>query len=861
MKGLFGFFTKRAETPIESRDYGKIYLILSGLLFIGTMWSVIDEISTRRPWKEYQEQYFTLSQQRWGDRLKEAEAAFDSAAYREAEKALADAEAKLASQEVLDIQKQITAVDEELVSANRTFTFAKSLGDEAYYFWKKSIHEGKEDEGYKKSLREHEADMAKANVIVESLNAKHDSLSKIINGYRLAVKESRSKLKELYAQIDVAKSKIEKAQTTSILIRQVMMNNFDRSNFGIPKARIDRCQTCHLGWKDDLMADAPQPFTKHPVPELLKIHDPEVYGCTPCHRGQGAALTAGMAHGDEDHYWEWPLLKGKEVYASCNSCHSGQMYMKYGERFNRAKQMLSESGCFGCHEIKGFLDVPKIGPEINNMAAKTKPEWLFRWVRNPKDYNPHTRMPNFRFTDDQAEAVTAYLTSIAKDASYRPSRGVSGGGNADRGKLVFESVGCKACHVAGSDTRMRDNRGFSYDIAPELTRAGSKLDPDWTYEWIKNPRQFRPTTRMPNLRLSDQEARDVVAYLMTFRDDRKFEQKTLSLDSPEMIKKGDKLIREYGCAGCHAIKGMEKEGRVSVALSNFGRKRVDELDFGDTKVPHTWDDWFFGKLKNSRQYATERIASKMPVFALADSEIVTLRTLVRGLVKENPEEPYQQKVDKRVQSTEAGRILTGYYNCIQCHQIEEIGGYVKAVLDDEAMAPPYLFPEGSKVQEPWLHGFLKAPMPIRPWLNLRMPTFQLTDAEISTVTKYFLALHGKELELRDYQLQQPDPKYVSVGKSLFTDLQCLNCHYTGKIPEGRGPGDLAPNLAMANARLKPEWISAWIGKPDSIQPGTKMPSFFPDLNDKSPYSEEFNADTREQIKAIRDYVFTIGKNK
>jgi mono/diheme cytochrome c family protein len=523
--------------------------------------------------------------------------------------------------------------------------------------------------------------------------------------------------------------------------------------------------------------------------------------------------------------------------------------------------MLSESGCFGCHEIKGFLDVPKIGPEINNMAAKTKPEWLFRWIRNPKDYNPHTRMPNFKFSDDQAEAVTAYLVSVGKDASYRPSRGVSGGGNAERGKLVFESVGCKACHVAGSDTRMRDNRGFSYDIAPELTRAGSKLDPDWAYEWIKNPRQFRPTTRMPNLRLSDTEARDVVAYLMTFRDDRKFEQKSLSLDSPEMIKKGDKLIREYGCAGCHAIKGMEKEGRVSVALSNFGRKRVDELDFGDTKVPHTWDDWFAGKLKNSRQYATERIASKMPVFAFADSEIVSLRTLVRGLVKENPEEPYQQKVDKRVQSTEAGRVLAGYYNCIQCHQIEEIGGYVKAVLDDEAMAPPYLFPEGSKVQEPWLHGFLKAPTPIRPWLNLRMPTFQLTDAEISTITKYFLALHGKELELRDYQLQQPEPKYVSVGKSLFTDLQCLSCHYTGKIPEGRGPGDLAPNLALANARLKPEWISAWIGKPDSIQPGTKMPSFFPDLNERSPYSEEFSADTREQIKAMRDYVFTIGKNK
>ncbi len=861
MKGLFDIFTKRADTPIESRDYGKLYLILSGILFIGTMWAVVDEISTRRPWKEYEKQYFDLSAARWQDKLKESQASFDTTAEQAAKTAVQEAEAKLASDDAVRIQKEINGIDEELLSANRKFTFAKSLGDEAYYFWKKSIHEGKEDEAYKKTLREHEGEMAKANLVVEGLNARHDSLSKILNGFRAAVKETRTKQKELYAQIDLATSKIEKAQTSPILIRQVMMNGFDRSNFGIPKARIDRCQTCHAGWKDDMMADAPQPFTKHPFPELLKIHDPEIYGCTTCHRGQGPALTAGMAHGDGDPYWDWPMLKGKEVYASCNGCHQNQLYVKNGDQLNRAKQTLSEAGCFGCHEIKGFLEIPKIGPEINNMSAKAKPDWIFRWVRNPKDYNPHTRMPNFRFTDDQSEAITAYLVKISKDEPYRPQKGIAGNGNPERGKALFESVGCKGCHVAGTDTRMRDARGFSYDIAPELTRAGSKLDPDWAYEWIKNPRQFRPTTRMPSLRLSDQDAHDIISYLMTFHDDRKFEQKSLALDSPDLIKKGDKLIREYGCAGCHSIKGMEKESRVSVALTNIGRKRVDEIDFGDTKVPHTWDDWIFGKLKDSRQYATERIASKMPVFAFADSEIVVLRTLLRGLVKEGPEEPYQQKYDKRLQSIEAGRVLTQYYNCINCHQIEEIGGYVKATLDDEGMAPPYLYPEGSKVQESWLHDFLKAPAPIRPWLNLRMPTFQLTDAEITIISRYFLALHNKELELRDYQAIALESKHVTVGKSLFTDLQCLSCHYTGTIPAGKGPGDLAPNLAMARTRLKPEWISSWIGKPDSVQPGTRMPSFYPDLNDKSPYSEEFNADAREQIKAIRDYVVSIGKNK
>ena len=71
----------------------------------------------------------------------------------------------------------------------------------------------------------------------------------------------------------------------------------------------------------------------------------------------------------------------------------------------------------------------------------------------------------------------------------------------------------------------------------------------------------------------------------------------------------------------------------------------------------------------------------------------------------------------------------------------------------------------------------------------------------------------------------------------------------------------ASSLAMARTRLKPDWIAAWIGKPDSIQPGTRMPSYYPDLNEKSPYSEDFDGDAHAQIKAMRDYVVSIGKKK
>jgi len=331
----------------------------------------------------------------------------------------------------------------------------------------------------------------------------------------------------------------------------------------------------------------------------------------------------------------------------------------------------------------------------------------------------------------------------------------------------------------------------------------------------------------------------------------------IDLTADAKRQEGFRIAREYGCAGCHNIPGLENENKVSVSLSNLGRKRIDEIDFGDTKVPHTWDDWFFGKIENSRQYATDRIVSKMPVFALADSEIVMLRTVMRGMTKDVPEPEYRKPFDKILQNVEAGRRLTKRYNCISCHKIEEIGGSIRAVTEGEGMTPPFLLPEGSKVQEEWLHGFLKNPTTIRPWISIRMPTFSLTDAEITTISNYFLGLHKQTLGLRDYSAYTPDPKYVAVGKALFEDLQCLSCHYTGKIPEGKGPEDLAPNLAMAKSRLKPEWVDAWIALPDSISPGTRMPNFFPDLVEPSPYSDALDGDVRAQIRALREYIFFL----
>jgi mono/diheme cytochrome c family protein len=256
----------------------------------------------------------------------------------------------------------------------------------------------------------------------------------------------------------------------------------------------------------------------------------------------------------------------------------------------------------------------------------------------------------------------------------------------------------------------------------------------------------------------------------------------------------------------------------------------------------------------------------MPVFSFTDDEIELLSIFLRSETKDEPDQRYVRADDAKVQKIEAGRRIVYQYNCQQCHEVEKEGRFISATIDEPAFLPPIITGEGKKVQEMWLHDFLKNPSvtgqsnSIRPWLSTRMPTFSFTDDQISQLTKYFLALSDQELEIRDYRSYQLDPVLLPVGKSIFTDFQCLKCHPAGnQSPQlgGASTSDLAPNLTKARDRLKPEWIVEWLADPNALQEGTRMPTFFPD--GQSPLPDVLGGDAKHQMMAIRDFVISIGQ--
>ena len=90
--------------------------------------------------------------------------------------------------------------------------------------------------------------------------------------------------------------------------------------------------------------------------------------------------------------------------------------------------------------------------------------------------------------------------------------------------------------------------------------------------------QVQNMTVMPNFRLSETDARDIATYLFSLSSPPQYEAAAF-MDSPELRRKGQALIKQYGCAGCHEIKGFEDEQRIGKELTVEGATPIERLDF------------------------------------------------------------------------------------------------------------------------------------------------------------------------------------------------------------------------------------------------------------------------------------------
>ena len=124
----------------------------------------------------------------------------------------------------------------------------------------------------------------------------------------------------------------------------------------------------------------------------------------------------------------------------------------------------------------------------------------------------------------RAALLLAVLASVTSCRGNNPTYAVGyaprvSGGDAQRGAAVIDHYGCGSCHtipgvrgangLVGPPLLWWSRRTF---IAGELPNTPENL-----VRWIRSPQTVEPHTAMPPLGLSDQQARDVAAYLYTLR--------------------------------------------------------------------------------------------------------------------------------------------------------------------------------------------------------------------------------------------------------------------------------------------------------------------------------------------------------
>ena len=265
---------------------------------------------------------------------------------------------------------------------------------------------------------------------------------------------------------------------------------------------VDRCESCHLGIREPvkLTAAAMAPagkkpdeyaraFTSHPEPELLKTHDPDKFGCSPCHQGNGRATTSvEKAHGNYEH-WLWPLFPKENMEAGCQTCHAADMKLVSGyvewHVINEGKDLFRQRGCVGCHRYEGYDKEPE---DLLSIAQEIK------------------------LLDQQKK-------NNSKQAAYLMKQADAAESNQEANRLNDEAVALK---VANSklDLRIvqldRSSKSLLQDmkkVGPNLKDVRLKLNKNWIPVWLKKPSDFRATTKMPNFRLNDDQIKTISAYL------------------------------------------------------------------------------------------------------------------------------------------------------------------------------------------------------------------------------------------------------------------------------------------------------------------------------------------------------------
>ncbi|MHB8636421.1 MAG: c-type cytochrome [Fimbriimonadaceae bacterium] len=390
------------------------------------------------------------------------------------------------------------------------------------------------------------------------------------------------------------------------------------------------------------------------------------------------------------------------------------------------KRLTESLGCLGCHTINGRGS--NIGPELTNVRAKVRPDWLYAWLLDPRKYLVNSRMPNFNLTKAQAELIGNYLLALGLNQPpvTAPAPNLADMSLVRKGGELIAERGCAGCH---------DVKGFARLAAPDLSHVGDKtLDvlefgdaksvPHTTYDWLVNkvhdPSTFNSkafTSRMPKFGLDMDEAKSIGVYLSSLVSDELPPEYLKGFGTPNApLEAGRRLFADKDCGACHRISG--EGGKIGPELTREGEM--------------VQPGWLFKFLKRPTRIRWWQDA-RMPDFGLTDAEATTLTEYLMAL--SNQEAPYVYTPPGQLvfPLASAGKKYFAELKCQSCHPLAGkqavSGGDVKKIGPDLGMAP-------KRLKAAWMLKFFIDPQAFTP--GTQMPTFNKPEYEYKAIIDFLM---------------------------------------------------------------------------------------------------------------------------
>ena len=882
--------------PVVSKSLAPHYVISMVILMATLFWALWDEDFGQRPWKafqhEWKDRYSTFlktARSQSGDAQKEIEGSADYQKLKQDYERASQSAApriKEINEKLRDLSAQILAV-QNVFTDRRAYVSASTYDIETETSPSAKERKRRNLEEYKKESTTAEMPDGKKKTFKD-----YDELEKTYNDLKNERTELSAELGEIIKpgnekkelmdayltdhMVNLTPSQLTGLQNkTEAWTPKIVQINVNEHNADIVREDssniVDRCESCHMdirepvkltavsmslkGKKPDEYARA---FTSHPEPELLKIHDPDKFGCTPCHQGNGRATTSvEKAHGNYEH-WLWPVFPRGNFEAGCQICHSADMVVvtnDVGWVVSEGKDLFRQRGCVGCHRFEGYDKEPE---DLLSVAQQIK-----QLDQEKKD--------NFKQAGDLMKQADKAESN--EEANHLNDRAVAL-------KVTNSKLDLRIVQLDRSTKSLLEDMK---KVGPNLKDIRLKLNKNWIPVWLKKPSDFRATTKMPNFRLNDDQIKAISAFIW-----QSALTDSLPKHKPGNAAHGKELFESRGCLACHSIgEGDQLQGGTFAAnLTRVGekanydylvrwvhnarertrpycpleKKDIGPEDYKKKGLPYVFD-LEHSRCPNDGHELQVQNMTVMPSLRLSPQDAEDVASYLITLKKQEPSSYPDASFIDDPNLKEEGKKWVRHFGCAGCHEIsglEEEGrigteltiegskpierldfalltevaqrGGSEPITDPDDVAR---LPEGP-AKQPWYDqkGFFEHKL-AEPNIwdkgkdkpeteKLRMPNLHLTKDQIRALTTFLLGSQENPLP-PNYQYRPLDYRRdIQEGWWVVKKYNCMGCHQlipgqkTSLMAMARykdAQEQLPPKLLTEGARVDPEWLQRFLKNP------------------------------------------------